>query len=299
MSIAAASTATSGTGTSSFSSNTTGNAIFLAFIAYGGTSPYTFPSTMTDSYGNLYNLMYVGTDVTYTQYTTWAIYCCPSCIGTTTLIQTTYVNPDGSPVANGTLLVRLNQDGVTADKQIQSNFIRIPLDENGRVTGAPVLPLNSAISPAGTYYIGKVYNATGQLVGLPFIVPVQNSSANSFTTPTPGTIATRSMGVEFSGFNGTVTLDQGLGPTESVTAAGYIQVPVGTTPPINLGDLALGMALNVAGMCNAAAGANALYTGLDTMLQWSIVNTTPAYRQNFAFSGGLSQSGLVAAFLAP
>jgi hypothetical protein len=297
MAISHVSTASAGTGTSTFANNQTGNALFAAFIAYGGSSPYTFPSTMTDTAGNLYNLLYDGTDVTFTQFTTWAIYCCPSCIGTTTLVQTTYVNPDGSPVANGTLLIRLNRDGITSDKQIQSNFIRIPLDSQGRVTGSPVLPLTSAITPSGTYYIGKVYNSTGQLVGIPFIVPVQNASSNSFTTPTSGSVATRSMGAEFSGFNGVVTLDQGVGPSEDVTL-GYIQVPPASGGPlITIGDFALGMALNVSGVCNAAAGANALYTGGDTILQWAIANAT-TYRQNFSFTGGVSQSALVAAFFA-
>jgi len=285
-------------GSSSFSTNNSGNVVFLAFIAFGGVNPYTFPSTMTDSYGNLYNLMVVESNVTYTQYCTFAIYACASVIGSSSLVQKQFVNPDGSPVANGVLLIRLNQDGSTNDTQIQSNFIRIPLDSNGYVIGSPNLPVNSVISPPGTYYIGKVYSATGQLIGgngnSGFIVPVGSVTANTFTSPTMGSIVTTAMGAEFTGPVSSLSVDQ-----NSPLEEGEIFVtlpPNSVTPPITVGDFALGMSINVAGTCDASAGSTDLYPGEGSLLQYATVTTYPAYTQTFAFTGGVSYSIMLTAF---
>jgi hypothetical protein len=80
---------------------------------------------------------------------------------------TTYQYPDGNPVANGTLDVRLSQDGMANDTQVQRNFSRVALDSSGVITGSPTFWHNSDISPSGTYYVFNVYNKQGQLVAGP------------------------------------------------------------------------------------------------------------------------------------
>ena len=289
-------TATLGAGgASAFSQNAAGNALILAFIAFGGSDPYTFPSTTTDTAGNTYNLAVQGSNITFTQVAAFAIYTCANCVhsastnsfvspvggtvatrtmgaefqgpltslefidsdgpsegafnltisstpvgciafgvslnvagvcdsvsdatalytGADVMLQYAYpsgafhvpytqtfdftggvgaspflvilrpisaepiplainqfVNPDGSPVANGYLRIRLNQDGSTNDTQIQSNFIRVPLDLNGFIVGDPQFWPNLNISPPGSYYILLVYNATGQLVSGPSVITV-------------------------------------------------------------------------------------------------------------------------------
>ena len=82
----------------------------------------------------------------------------------------TFQNPDGTPVANGYLLIRLNQDGSVNDTQIQSNFTQISLDSSGSIVGSPTFWQNANINPPGTYYILSVFSATGQLVSSPNVV---------------------------------------------------------------------------------------------------------------------------------
>lgn len=90
----------------------------------------------------------------------------------TALTVNTFVNPDGSPVANGYIRIRLSQDGSVSSHQIQSNYTEIALDSNGTITGSPLFWPNADISPSGTYYILLVYAATGQIVSGPSIVTV-------------------------------------------------------------------------------------------------------------------------------
>lgn len=85
---------------------------------------------------------------------------------------TNYQLPDGSPVANGYLLIRLNIDGNVSDSSIDSNFIRVPLDSDGNISGSPVFWPNDEISPSGTYYVLKVYQANGKLVAGPMVVTI-------------------------------------------------------------------------------------------------------------------------------
>ncbi len=83
------------------------------------------------------------------------------------LVVHTFVNPDGTPVANGYIRIRLNQDGSVNNTQIQSSFTQIPLDSNGTIVGSPVFWTNASISPSGTYYVLQVYAASGQLISGP------------------------------------------------------------------------------------------------------------------------------------
>ena len=84
----------------------------------------------------------------------------------------TFQTADGNPVANGSVRIRLNQDGSVDDQQVGSNFTTIPLNSNGVLTGSPTFWRNADISPAGTYYIRLVYLDTGQLISGPSKVTV-------------------------------------------------------------------------------------------------------------------------------
>lgn len=88
------------------------------------------------------------------------------------LIVNTFVNPDGSPVANGYMKIRLSEDGSVNNTQIQSNFTTVALDSLGTIIGSPVFWPNASINPPNTYYIQLVYEASGQLVSGPSKVTV-------------------------------------------------------------------------------------------------------------------------------
>jgi hypothetical protein len=75
--------------------------------------------------------------------------------------------PSGSPVANGYLMIRLSIPGSVNDTQIQSNFVKVPLDSTGTVIGTPTFWHNTDISPPGTSYIQSVYTSQGQLISGP------------------------------------------------------------------------------------------------------------------------------------
>lgn len=90
----------------------------------------------------------------------------------TALVVNTFVNPDGSPVANGYIRIRLSQDGSVNDTQIQANFTTLALNSLGTIVGSPVFWPNAAISPPGTCYVLLVYTATGQLISGPSRVNV-------------------------------------------------------------------------------------------------------------------------------
>lgn len=75
---------------------------------------------------------------------------------------TTYNLASGSPVAFGTVEIRLNIDGQVKNSQVKSNPVIVSLDINGEITGSPVFWKNSDISPPGTYYVFAVYSTTGE-----------------------------------------------------------------------------------------------------------------------------------------
>ena len=88
------------------------------------------------------------------------------------LTVTNFQNIDGSPVASGYLLFKLNVDASVDDTQVSSQIIRIPLDTNGDIVGSPVFWDNSSLAPSGTYYVRSVYSAKGQLISGPSKVTV-------------------------------------------------------------------------------------------------------------------------------
>jgi len=88
------------------------------------------------------------------------------------LTVTNFQNPDGSPVANGYLLFRLNTEGSVSSTQISSQTTRISLDSSGNVTGSPTFWPNASLAPSGTYYVRSVYSSGGQLISGPSKVTV-------------------------------------------------------------------------------------------------------------------------------
>jgi len=110
------------------------------------------------------------------------------------LLVNTFQNPDGSPVANGYIKIRLNVDGSINDGQLQSNYVNLPLDSSGVISGSPTFWPNSEISPSGTYYVENVYKANGQLVAGPSIAGiappwsyVRTASASQAASPSNAT----------------------------------------------------------------------------------------------------------------
>jgi hypothetical protein len=93
-------------------------------------------------------------------------------ISRTSLPLTNFQNADGTPVANGTLQIRLNVNGSVNDTQVQSNSYTVRLDASGDVLDSPTFWPNADILPAGTYYVLSVYSQQGQLVGGPNVLTI-------------------------------------------------------------------------------------------------------------------------------
>lgn len=89
----------------------------------------------------------------------------------TALTVNTFQLPNGKPVANGYIRMRLNQAGTVGD-QLDASFVTLNLDSNGEIEGSPVFWPNAEISPANTYYIQLVYSTNGQLVAGPNVITV-------------------------------------------------------------------------------------------------------------------------------
>jgi hypothetical protein len=98
-----------------------------------------------------------------------------------------FLTPDGNPVANGYLKIRLNRDcaissgGQTGQIGSQS-VITVNLDNTGNVSGAVFIWPNDQLFPSGNQYIFKVYTNNGLLVSGPYLVSIL-SSPNPFILP--------------------------------------------------------------------------------------------------------------------
>lgn len=82
---------------------------------------------------------------------------------------TNFQFPDGNPVANGSVYIRLSQDAAvnTLGDHIQRNFSTVQLDSSGNMIGSPTFWKNSDLLPSGSYYIYNVYSDKGLLVAGP------------------------------------------------------------------------------------------------------------------------------------
>jgi hypothetical protein len=82
----------------------------------------------------------------------------------------TFQYPDGTPVANGYLIVTLDQDALAPG---ELNFsagrdTKIALDSSGTVANPVTVP-SSSLNPTSTNYVFKVFSAQGELVRGPYI----------------------------------------------------------------------------------------------------------------------------------
>jgi hypothetical protein len=82
---------------------------------------------------------------------------------------TSFSDADGSPLANGYLLIHTSDDatvtGTSSSLQIcRDAVVKVLLDTTGTITGSPVFWPNSAMSPAGLYYVLRAFSSNGQMV---------------------------------------------------------------------------------------------------------------------------------------
>jgi hypothetical protein len=89
-----------------------------------------------------------------------------------TIQATTYQNPDGSPVANGFLLIGLNQAATSGGNAIGVSKVTVLLDANGTIIGTPEFASSSTLEPPTAYYILTIHAATGQQVSGPTILVI-------------------------------------------------------------------------------------------------------------------------------
>jgi len=77
----------------------------------------------------------------------------------------------GNVLANGTLILRLNQLAnavLSGGGQIEPISVVIPLASTGLITGAPVnLWANDQLTPTGTFYVMQLFNSNGLRVAGP------------------------------------------------------------------------------------------------------------------------------------
>ena len=97
---------------------------------------------------------------------------------------TNYQTANGSPVANGHLVINLSSDGVAGTDQVSSRAVTIPLDVNGNIIGSPLFWPNDQITPAGTQYVVQVFSADGQRVAL-FYTSIASGQTASPPVPIP------------------------------------------------------------------------------------------------------------------
>jgi hypothetical protein len=83
-----------------------------------------------------------------------------------TLINGGFQDPEGHPIANGSLLLWLSTDSVTNDASPNAQVfagipVVIPLDVNGNVVASPAQKIwsNAELTPAGTWYKVQLYSA--------------------------------------------------------------------------------------------------------------------------------------------
>jgi hypothetical protein len=104
-------------------------------------------------------------------------------------ITGTFVDPQGNPLANGYLVMRLSHDGqsATPNQVVSSLTQRVTLNSSGQVGPAVAIYSNTGLLPANTFYRITVYAADGTEV-----VPV--SAVTIPNTPTPVDLATLTWG---------------------------------------------------------------------------------------------------------
>src|SRR6266576_5492719 len=100
-------------------------------------------------------------------------------------ITGTFVDPQGNPLANGYLVLRLSHDGQSgAPNQVVAGLSqRITLNSSGQISPAVAIYSNTGLLPANSFYLVRVYAADGTEV-----VPLSKITIPN--TPTPVNLAT-------------------------------------------------------------------------------------------------------------
>ena len=78
-------------------------------------------------------------------------------------ITGTFVDPQGNPLANGYLVMRLSHDGqsATPNQVVSSLTQRVTLNSSGQIGPAVAIYSNTGLLPANTFYRITVYAADG------------------------------------------------------------------------------------------------------------------------------------------
>ena len=97
-------------------------------------------------------------------------------------ITGTFVDPQGNPLANGYLVMRLSHDGQsgTPNQVVSGLTQRITLNSSGQINPAVAIYSNTGLLPANTFYRVTVYAADGTEVvpRLATEIPTANGAWN-------------------------------------------------------------------------------------------------------------------------
>jgi hypothetical protein len=100
-------------------------------------------------------------------------------------IVATFVDPQGNPLSNGYLVMRLSHDGQSAlPNQVVAGLTqRVTLNSSGQINPAVAIYSNTGLLPANTFYYVRVFASDGTEV-----VPLSKITIPN--TPTPVDLAT-------------------------------------------------------------------------------------------------------------
>jgi hypothetical protein len=92
----------------------------------------------------------------------------------------TFLNADGSEVANGWLLIHLSNDATTGSGQIAARVKNeVTLGDIGEILDNPQFWENNSLTPNNTVYFLEVYNSSGLRVCGPIPVTVGPSASQT------------------------------------------------------------------------------------------------------------------------
>jgi hypothetical protein len=100
-------------------------------------------------------------------------------------ITGTFVDPQGNPLVNGYLVMRLSHDGQsgTPNQVVSGITKRVTLNGSGTISPAVAIYSNTGLLPANTFYYVRVFAADGTEVVPLSKITIPNS-------PTPVNLAT-------------------------------------------------------------------------------------------------------------
>jgi hypothetical protein len=104
-------------------------------------------------------------------------------------ITATFVDPQGSPLSNGYLVMRLSHDGQsrTPNQVVAGLTQRVTLNISGVISPAVAIYSNTGLLPSNTFYYVRVFAADGTEV-----IPLSKITIPN--TPTPVDLASLSWG---------------------------------------------------------------------------------------------------------